>query len=374
MLTNADSNYTDIKKCSKCGCKKLLTLFSKWENTGKYYKCCDKCRKKKCKCGTIPYFGLLTDKKPTCCSKCKTKDMVDIKNKKCKCGKVRPCFGLPTDKRPTCCVKCKDEYMVNIKDKKCKCGKSQPGFGLITDKNPTCCFKCKTKDMVNIKNKQCKCGKVRPSFGLLTDKRPTCCVKCKTESMVDISHKKCKTHLCEIRGNSKYKGYCSRCFFYTFPDQKLTRNYKTKENITAEFVKETYKDFDWILDRIVKGGCSRKRPDIYCDFGSHIVIVEVDEYSHTGYSCENKRMMTISKDFGHRPCIFVRFNPDHYISEKTGKKVHSCFVVKRDTGKMEIKSEAQWKIRLNKLKETLDKYTNDFETTKTLEVVELFYN
>jgi hypothetical protein len=46
--------------------------------------------------------------------------MENIISKKCQCGKSIPSFGLPTDKSPTCCIKCKSKNMVNIAYKKCK--------------------------------------------------------------------------------------------------------------------------------------------------------------------------------------------------------------------------------------------------------------
>jgi hypothetical protein len=131
--------------------------------------------------------------------------------------------------------------------------------------------------------------------------------------------------------------------------------------------------YDWFADKRVKYGCSLKRPDMYCDFGSHIVVQETDESCHSGYSCENKRMMDISQDFGHRPCIFLRFNPDGY-TNYLGKKVESCFVIKKDTGKLEIKNEKIWEERLRLLSETIEKYGHDFVTDKTIILEQLFYN
>jgi len=57
------------------------------------------------------------------------------------------------------------------------------------------------------------------------------------------------------------------------------------------------------------------------DTGTHIVVVEVDEYKHTGYkSCEIVRMKNIQFDYG-LPTIFLRYNPDNFtISGKTCKK------------------------------------------------------
>jgi hypothetical protein len=73
--------------------------------------------------------------------------------------------------------------------------------------------------------------------------------------------------------------------------------------------------------------------DVYCialtcaDFGSHVVVVEIDEHKHEQYecSCENKRMMAISRDFDHRPLVFLRFNPDAYL-DLLGIKHTSCFI------------------------------------------------
>ena len=97
-----------LRKCSKCGCKKLLKFFKIRESTGDAYKtcikCCGKIKRKLCPCGTQPVFGYPDDKTPTCCAKCKKDDMIDIKNKKCPCG-TRPYFGYPDDKTATCCSK-----------------------------------------------------------------------------------------------------------------------------------------------------------------------------------------------------------------------------------------------------------------------------
>jgi hypothetical protein len=65
-------------------------------------------------------------------------------------------------------------------------------------------------------------------------------------------------------------------------------------------------------DKPVDGGCTRYRPDILIDFGSHIVIVEIDEFRHTNYVCEQKRMIDLYEDMGYRNTIFIRFNPDGY--------------------------------------------------------------
>ncbi len=75
------------------------------------------------------------------------------------------------------------------------------------------------------------------------------------------------------------------------------------------------------MNRRIEGGCSRRRPDLFFDIGSHIVIVEVDENKHDEYdcTCENKRPMEISQDLNHRHIVMIRFNPDWYIDPEKGK-------------------------------------------------------
>ncbi|CAJ1397777.1 unnamed protein product [Effrenium voratum] len=145
-----------------------------------------------CSCGkAFPIFGMPGDARPTCCVKCKTADMVDIKHRTCTCGKTQPSFGMPGDARPTCCAKCKVAGMMDIVTFKCKCGKSKPHFGMPGDARPSCCAKCKTAYMVVIGKRVCTCGKTWAVFGLPGDARASCCAACKTAHMVDIVSPKC---------------------------------------------------------------------------------------------------------------------------------------------------------------------------------------
>ena len=73
------------------------------------------------------------------------------------------------------------------------------------------------------------CNKTRPTFNLPGQKKATHCGGCKLENMVDIKNPKCKLYLCDTRPSKKYKGYCLRCFINLFPNEKVSRNYKTKE-------------------------------------------------------------------------------------------------------------------------------------------------
>ncbi|MCP4270094.1 MAG: hypothetical protein GY777_31720, partial [Candidatus Brocadiaceae bacterium] len=97
----------------------------------------------------------------------------------------------------------------------------------------------------------------------------------------------------------------------------MVRRYRTNENTVVAFLKEKFPNVTWKYDERVENGCSRRRPDLFLDLGSHIVIVEVDENSHVGYdpTCEEKRLGEIWEDVFHRKIVFIRFNTDGYKNE-----------------------------------------------------------
>jgi hypothetical protein len=230
--------------------------------------------------------------------------------------------------------------------------------------------------MIDVKNKTCKSDgcKTQPSYNYEGQIQGKYCSVHKIEGMIDIVHKKCLTPFCQIRAENKnYEGYCLRCFIHTFPDKPTTRNYKTKEKAVSDFVLEQIPEVDWVSDKRVPDGCSKRRPDLLADLGDQVVIVEVDENQHEDYdcSCENKRLMELSQDLGHRPLVLIRFNPDSY-TDKEGNKIKSCWKINK-LGICCVESDKKWKARLDILKETV-KYWLESRTDKTIEVVHLFYD
>jgi hypothetical protein len=195
----------------------------------------------------------------------------------------------------------------------------------------------------------------------------------KKEGMLNIKDKKCKTPYCGIVVRDKYKGYCLRCFVHIHPDEPVSRNYKTKEKAVSVFLDKD-DTVTWVTDKRIEGGCSKKRPDKLVDCGTHVVIVEIDENQHTHYdcSCENKRLMELSRDLNHRPIVFIRFNPDGYV--EGGKKISGCWSVNnKGIAHVPVKKASQWERRLQKLDETV-KYWIKNPTDKTIELVHLFYD
>jgi hypothetical protein len=159
--------------------------------------------------------------------------------------------------------------------------------------------------------------------------------------------------------NKKYDSYCLYCYINLFQDKHVSRNYKTKEFVVIDFVKNKFPDVDWIADKIINGGCSKKRHDLLLDLGYQILIIEIDENNQNNYncSCENKRIMQLSQDIGHRPIVFIRFNPDSYIKEC--KKITSCWGYNENgICIIEKSKKTEWKERLNTLEKQIRYWLN----------------
>jgi hypothetical protein len=307
--------------------------------------------------------------------------MVDVKSKRCAfngCTLI-PSFNHENEKKGLFCSSHKTERMVNVKSKRCAfdgCS-SQPSFNHENEKKGLFCSSHKTDEMVDVKSKRCAfdgCTSLNPGFNHKNEKKGLFCSSHKTDGMVDVKHSKCNSEWCFTRVTEKYDGYCLHCFMHLFPNKPVSRNYKTKEFAVVNFVKITFPDFQWIADKRVADGCSRKRPDLLLDLGDQIVIVEIDENQHIDYdcSCENKRIMELSQDVGHRPIVFVRFNPDDYETETN--KVSSCWSI-NGKGICSIKKSkwSEWQKRLSALENQI-RYWCENKTNKTIEIIQLFYD
>jgi len=325
-------------------------------------------------CNTRPSFGLPSDKRPSYCKAHADNQMVDILNKKKKClfeyCDIRSSFGLPSDKSASYCKAHAGAQMVDILNKKKKClfeyCDIRSNFGLPSDKSASYCKVHAEKGMIDLVSKRClfdTCDK-RPAFGFPSDNSASFCKTHSKEGMIDIKNKKCK--LCKLY-QAHISGYCSSCFYYLNPEHIKTKRHKTRENTFMYQLKEIYPDI--ILDKIVTGGCSRKRPDGLIDLYTHSIIIEIDEEQHRGYSCERKRMMELFQDLGSRPIIFIRLNPDSYTVN--GKKMKGCFSVSKVNGEL-IPNEKEISERFDMLLETIDECKSfpDKEVT----IIELYFN
>ena len=315
----------------------------------------------------------------------KIPNMIDVNHKSClfeNCKK-QPCYNFQGNKIGIYCLSHKISNMIDVKHKICafeNC-KTRPYYNFENEKSPIYCNIHKIKDMVRLiqNNNICayeNCIQI-PSYNFEGKTQKLYCFEHKNPGMLNIGSKMCKSEWCYIQVTHKYEGYCLHCFIHLFPEKTVSRNYKTKERTVVEFVLQEFPQYPWTNDKQIQDGCSRRRPDLFVDFGYQILIIEIDENQHTGEnygdsSCENKRMMLLSQDVGHRPIVFIRFNPDDYYD----KDVHitSCFGI-NSLGICSVKKTKQkeWTQRLNLLRETIQ-YWCDNRLEKTIEIIQLFYS
>lgn len=309
-------------------------------------------------------------------------DMVKIYHKKCiyeNC-KVSASFNIENSKKAIYCTSHKTENMVDIHRKYCFFDQCtiKASFNFKDEKEPIYCSSHKKEFMVNIIDKKCEFPgcQINPSFNFSANngKSGKFCIQHKANEMINIRSVKCKTFLCNTTVVKKYRGYCSRCFMYTFPNEKVSRNFKTKEIAVVNYIKEKFNNYDWIIDKIIENGCSLRRPDLFLNMGSHIIIIEIDENCHRNYEdiCENKRMMQISQDVNFQPLVFIRFNPDSY--KLNGLNHSSCWSIdKRGICNINVNKKNEWNNRLDKLGEIV-KYWILNPSEKIIENVHLFYD
>jgi hypothetical protein len=82
--------------------------------------------------------------------------------------------------------------------------------------------------------------------------------------------------------------------------------------------------------------------------------------------------MLLSQDVGHRPIVFLRFNPDNYIDE-AGNKIKSCWKYnKSGIMTMAKNKKKEWEERIKVLQFQVAYWINNINT-KTVEIIELFY-
>jgi hypothetical protein len=162
--------------------------------------------------------------------------------------------------------------------------------------------------------------------------------------------------------NKTFRPYCFQCYCVLNPDIEIKFRYKTKEFLLAEALQEMNLNIDFIQDKRVEGGCSRRRPDFLFDLFTHTIIIECDENGHNNYdtTCEIAKLNDTFTDLADRPMVLIRFNPDNY--KETDK---SCF----DKDAKLIKTE--WNKRIKVLKKELVKAINTIPK-ELITIIKLF--
>lgn len=245
----------------------------------------------------------------------------------------------------------------------CDCGKD--AFYGNKKFEPTHCGTCKMEGMWRVLQNFCKalnCDNAA-KYGL-PDKKPIVCINHMRKGMVNRIRPQCQ--LCMSVGiNKKYTPYCAGCFFFIHPNDPRKRYFKTKEKAFLQPIRERYPNM--VIDQIIDGGTSKRRPDGLIKLDGFSVIIEVDEGQHLAYEtiCENKRMMELFVDLGSKPVVFIRINPDGY-RDSQGKRIASVF-------KGKVINKGMLKQRMEVLIETVETVMAN-KPTKEIQVIELFYN
>lgn len=365
-------NFPDVKSLKYCNTHKLDGMINKATRRCEFEKC-DK----------IPTYGYEGTKRAIFCLDHREDIMIDIKHKKCEFDKcdIRPSYNYEDNKIPKFCFEHKEETMVDVVSRKCKfegC-KYSCCFGYKEDMKPIFCSLHKSETMIDVYKRGCmfKGCEVTACYGNPGDSIRNYCASHKKEGMVDKVNinKMCLTSLClSHSSNPLYEGYCVKCFMNLFPEKPLARNFKTKEREVVQFILKKYPGYKWSFDKVIEGGNSKRRPDVFLELEDKVLIIDIDENQHIGYdcSCENKRIMELSQDVKHKDMIFIRFNPDGY-KTKT-KLIKSCWTISK-TGMCVLIPErkTEWDKRLDILQEQIDYWTK-YNSNKNIEIIHLFYD
>ena len=300
----------------KCSCGKRPSF----NVSGSKPMYCSKCKtpemidvkNKRCQCGKQPLFNIPGKQKGICCSKCKTDEMIDVKNKRCQCG-TRPFFNVPGESKGVCCSRCKTDEMIDVFHKRCPCG-NHPKFNVPGESKGVCCKSCKTGEMVNVINNICQCGK-QPVYNVIGESKGVCCAGCKTDEMIDVRNKICTGYnaKCPVRTRvSNGHKYCMSCD----PNDDRRKRYKLYEEAFFDYVKDKInvhkREFHVFFDQ---NETSKKfaRVDGIVIGDGIIVCIEVDENGHLDYECDEHRMHLVNGEllqlYPKHNIAWVRVNP-----------------------------------------------------------------
>jgi len=334
-------------------------------------------------CNSLPEYNFEDKYWANYCFAHKKNNMIKCTARKCQeygCTK-KSTHGFNNDDLPIYCLEHKKDGMIIFNTHRCSekdCNNlAKYNFEGVFKKYY--CFDHKKDGMIcAFEDKCCEpfCYN-NANYNFKNQKKGMYCIEHRPLDAVNILAKICKNNWCitSVSPESKNDGYCINCFMHLFPDKPTSKNFKTRESAVVRFVKTNFLGFDWIFDKKVLDGYSKRRPDIYLDLGYQIIIIEVDENKHEKFdcSCENKRMIELSQDFNHRPIIFIRFNPDEYL--KNGKLINSCWTKTKKINNVAVKMKYNWEKRLNSLKSLIEYWTNPKnKTDKTVEIIHLFYD
>lgn len=383
------------KKCEKCeniatyGLK-IGTKFAKRCSNHKSKMDVYVYSSKKCEsCDTSASFGRINEQAKRC-YKHKFDDDVRLYENKCESCDTRASFGKINEKAKRC-SKHKFDYDINLCVKKCEKCHSEAVYG--TDYGSQFALRCKTHKLetdIYAKKRLCeyKDCNVCPCFGQPDENILKRCKRHKIKGDVNLSKIICENGNCVISANFGQKlGYknakrcnnhrlendinvrskiCDKCGILHMCRYKAcsycrpTKTTKDKELKVVNYLLNTKEFADFAHNKISAKNPQKYgylRPDILYNFGTHIVIVEVDENQHKRYGIqfEMSRMKKIHQGLELKPIIFIRFNPD-------GFKIKG------------VRQKLKFEKRMEMLCKTIDEYKNGFNNKLNFEIKYLYYD
>jgi hypothetical protein len=411
--------------CFRCKLPNMFNLQAKY---------CIKClMDRKIKIPTRAGYGV--GKKPTHCFRHKTKKMKDVISKRCEhkgCNEIQPKYNIPGETSGKFCFNHKKVNMINVKAYYCQyedCP-TQACFNTEGEKLGKYCIEHIEDGMVDVVHTKCVadgCNTVA-TFGFEFADWVFCCAKHTDgdEDIVDLIHSKCPHimpdgKICNIRAhyntigstvgkycsshkekgmiiignkmckndcgaqthNELYQGYCYQCYVVIFPDSPVSISYLTKEKnvcsyVATKLVNETQNVKDLIIDvtynKIIEGGSSKRRPDLFIKKNSNCVMTEIDEHRHTVYDNEDDmiRISQLWNDIGKKPLVIIRFNPDSYIN-KDGKRILTPWQKTIKGTQLKPDMIDDWNKRLKKLYKCINYWILN-KPKKMITIIYLYYD
>ena len=263
------------------------------------------------------------------CSGCKLDGDINVRSKMCLvCLLKEPSFAQPGSGRAERCLSCKLDGDVNVRKPKCS-ATGCPAFaayGLLFG-SITHCQQHKNDSMLHQRRIRPKCAhqgcKERPAWTDQANNYPLRCEQHRSNNDTNVAQRACAE--CKQIDFIKEGNLCNICF--TFHMRKHT---KVKELMVKVLLEANKIEFRH--DMRPEGGCYQARPDFVIDCGTHIIIIEVDEFQHkhSNYPCECEQTRTINlyQEYGGLPVLFVRYNPDSYL-DMHGRKCSGWTVANR---------------------------------------------
>jgi hypothetical protein len=324
------------------------------------------------------------------CKECGGSQICEHSKLKSRCKECGGSQICEHDKRKSYCKECGGSQICEHSKLKSKCKECGGSQICEHSKLKSKCKECGGYEICEHSKIRRQCKECGGSQICEHDKRKSYCKECGGSQICEHSKRRTQCIVCNpscscidcksifVNKRSYFYPLCQACFCNKYPDHEKSTLYKIKErHLRDELINRfPYNNITMIFDKIVDGGCSKRRPDVLIDMLSHCIIIECDENQHKNYECENRRTMELYTDLGNRPLVFIRFNPDSYTDMY--KKVPGCFkplINVEDIHKKRFYdiNKEEWERRIDLLEEIVKKHIETVPDRSITEI-KMFYD